>query len=69
MNLKDFRIGDKVYIIDRIDVFGREFLVIEPAIIERCYIGDSDFRGDYCFGWKHNGQSVGDYQNNLLHRQ
>ena len=68
MKKMDFKVGDKVYIIDSINVFGREFLVIEPATIERCYIGDPDFRGDYLLRLEYNGKSVGGYHDNLLPR-
>ena len=63
---RTYETGDKVYIIDRINVFGREFLVIEPAIIERSHIGDSDFLGDYLIKIEYSGESVGAYTGNML---
>ena len=69
MNRKTYTPGDKVYIIDRINVFGREFLVIEPAVIERDYRGDEDFRGDYAVRLEYNNVQHGAYTGNLLPRE
>ena len=66
MKRKTYDIGDKVYVIDRVNVFGREVLVIEPGKIKRCYIGDSDFRGDYLVQLEYNKESIGAYHNNLI---
>ena len=66
---RKYESGDKVYIIDRIDVFGREFLAIEPATIERCYIDDEDFIGDYLVRLDYNGKSVGEYVGNMIKRK
>ena len=66
---REYQVGDKVYLIDRINVFGREFLVIEPAIIERDYRGDQDFDGSYEVRLEYNGEYCGAHLGQLLPRE
>ena len=68
LNSDDLKIGTKVMIADRGTIGGREYLVYEPAVIERDYRRDSDFNGDFLVRLDHNGDSYGVHRGAIFER-